>query len=71
MILNIPVFAHFLFNAGSKLRQCDGLTLATKDACTIEAVMSTAITTTIEIARDVPEPNNDLLYKVYKLSVVV
>merc|ERR1712232_260570 len=47
-------------------RQCDGLTLATKDASTIEAVMSTAITTTIKIARDVLEPSNDLLYNVYK-----
>merc|ERR1719454_307107 len=47
-------------------RQCDGLTLATKDASTIEAVMSTAITTTIKIARDVLEPSNELLYNVYK-----
>merc|ERR1719171_364034 len=47
-------------------RQCDGLTLATKDASTIEAVMSTAITTTIKIARDVLDPSNDLLYNVYK-----
>merc|ERR1719413_339616 len=47
-------------------RQCDGLTLATKDAGTIESVMSTAITTTIKIARDVLEPSNDLLYNVYK-----
>jgi 3-dehydroquinate synthase len=47
-------------------RQCDGLTLATKDASTIEAVMSTAITTTIKIARDVLNPSNDLLYNVYK-----
>jgi 3-dehydroquinate synthase len=47
-------------------RQCDGLTLATKDASTIEAVMSTAITTTIKIARDVLETSNDLLYNVYK-----
>jgi len=47
-------------------RQCDGLTLATKDASTIEAVMSTAITTTIKIARDVLETSNELLYNVYK-----
>mmetsp|Transcript_104345 Transcript_104345/g.164646 ORF Transcript_104345/g.164646 Transcript_104345/m.164646 type:complete len:673 (+) Transcript_104345:63-2081(+) len=47
-------------------RQCDGLTLATKDASTIEAVMSTAITTTIKIARDVLEPSNELLYNIYK-----
>merc|ERR1719454_1413584 len=47
-------------------RQCDGLTLATKDASTIEAVMSTAITTTIKIARDVLEPSSELLYNVYK-----
>jgi len=47
-------------------RQCDGLTLATKDASTIEAVMSTAITTTIKIVRDVLETSNELLYNVYK-----
>merc|ERR1719313_2492731 len=47
-------------------RQCDALTLATEDASTIEAVMSTAITTTIKIARDVLEPSNELLYNVYK-----
>merc|ERR1719197_1142254 len=47
-------------------RQCDGLTLATEDASTIEAVMSTAITTTIKIARDVLETSNELLYNVYK-----
>merc|ERR1719335_1667836 len=47
-------------------RQCDGLTLATKDASTIEAVMSTAITTTIKIARDVLDPKNPLLFETYK-----
>lgn len=46
-------------------RQCDGLTLATQDAATIESVMSTTITTTIEITGDVL-PSNRLLYDVYK-----
>ena len=47
-------------------RQCDAQTLATKDASTIEAVMSTTITTTIKIARKVLDPSNHLLYDVYK-----
>merc|ERR1712178_480710 len=47
-------------------RQCDGLTLATKDASTIEAVMSTAISTTIKIARNVLDPSNHLLFDIYK-----
>lgn len=47
-------------------RQCDALTLATPDAATIEAVMSTTITTTIKIARNVLEPSNRLLFDVYK-----
>lgn len=47
-------------------RQCDALTLATTDAATIEAVMSTTITTTIKIARDVLKPSNHLLFDVYK-----
>ena len=47
-------------------RQCDALTLATKDASTIEAVMSTSITTTIKIARKVLDPSNHLLFDVYK-----
>merc|ERR1719197_1221034 len=47
-------------------RQCDALTLATEDASTIEAVMSTTLTTTIKIARDVLQPSNRLLYNVYK-----
>ncbi|CAE8600275.1 unnamed protein product [Polarella glacialis] len=47
-------------------RQCDGFTLATKDASTIEAVMSTTLTTTIKIARKVLEPSNHLLYNIYK-----
>jgi len=47
-------------------RQCDALTLATQDASTIEAVMSTTITTTIKIARNVLDPSNHLLYDVYK-----
>jgi len=47
-------------------RQCDALTLATEDASTIEAVMSTTLTTTIKIARNVLDPSNRLLYNVYK-----
>ncbi|CAK9031026.1 unnamed protein product [Durusdinium trenchii] len=47
-------------------RQCDGLTLATEDSATIESVMSTTITTTIKIARDVLQPSNRLLFDVYK-----
>merc|ERR1711988_698086 len=47
-------------------RQCDALTLATPDASTIEAVMSTTITTTIKIARNVLDPSNHLLFDVYK-----
>merc|ERR1719436_1377453 len=47
-------------------RQCDALTLATEDASTIEAVMSTTLTTTIKIARKVLDPSNALLSNVYK-----
>merc|ERR1711988_1565202 len=47
-------------------RQCDALTLATEDASTIEAVMSTTLTTTIKIARKVLDPSNPLLADVYK-----
>ena len=47
-------------------RQCDALTLATEDASTIEAVMSTTLTTTIKIARKVLDPSNHLLADVYK-----
>merc|ERR1719343_1093329 len=47
-------------------RQCDALTLATPDAATIESVMSTTITTTIKIARNVLDPSNHLLFDVYK-----
>eukprot|EP00441_Pelagodinium_beii_P046718 CAMPEP_0197620890 /NCGR_PEP_ID=MMETSP1338-20131121/1601_1 /TAXON_ID=43686 ORGANISM="Pelagodinium beii, Strain RCC1491" /NCGR_SAMPLE_ID=MMETSP1338 /ASSEMBLY_ACC=CAM_ASM_000754 /LENGTH=469 /DNA_ID=CAMNT_0043190193 /DNA_START=72 /DNA_END=1478 /DNA_ORIENTATION=+ len=47
-------------------RQCDALTLATPDASTIESVMSTTITTTIKIARNVLEPSNHLLFDIYK-----
>jgi len=47
-------------------RQCDALTLATPDAGTIESVMSTTITTTIKIARNVLDPSNHLLFDVYK-----
>ena len=47
-------------------RQCDALTLATPNASTIEAVMSTTLTTTIKIARKVLDPENPLLFDVYK-----
>jgi len=47
-------------------RQCDALTLATKDAGTIESVMSTTVTTTIKIARNTLDPSNHLLFDVYK-----
>ncbi|CAE7900933.1 unnamed protein product [Symbiodinium sp. KB8] len=47
-------------------RQCDAQTLATKDASTIEVVMSTTITTIIKIARKVLVPSNHLLCDVYK-----
>merc|ERR1719201_1629396 len=47
-------------------RQCDALTLATENASTIEAIMSTSITTTIKITRNVLDPTNRLLYDVYK-----
>jgi len=47
-------------------RQCDALTLATPDAATIESVMSTTVTTTIKIARNVLDPSNHLLFDVYK-----
>jgi 3-dehydroquinate synthase len=47
-------------------RQCDALTLATQDASTIEAIMSTSLTTTIKITRDVLSSANRLLYDVYK-----
>eukprot|EP00913_Durusdinium_trenchii_P001499 g1387.t1 len=36
------------------------------DSATIESVMSTTITTTIKIARDVLQPSNRLLFDVYK-----
>ena len=47
-------------------RQCDALTLATESANTIEAIMSTSLTTTIKITRNVLDPSNRLLYDVYK-----
>merc|ERR1719316_2586388 len=47
-------------------RQCDALTLATENASTIEAIMSTSITTTIKITRNVLDPTNRLLYDMYK-----
>merc|ERR1719277_2075092 len=56
--------AHAVFPT-SIYRQCDALTLATPDASTIEAVMSTTLTTTIKIARNVLDPSNTLLSSVY------
>eukprot|EP01047_Picozoa_sp_COSAG01_P019675 COSAG01_NODE_1100_length_11694_cov_24.520138_1_plen_915_part_00 len=50
----------------STYRQCNGLTHATADASTIEAVMSTSITTTIRIQHGVLDPANRLLHDVYK-----
>ena len=47
-------------------RHCDGVTMATPDSKTIEAVMSTSITTTIKITRGILEPSNQTLAEVYK-----
>jgi len=47
-------------------RQCNGHTSATPDASIIEAVMSTSITTTIRVEHGVLNPENRLLYHVYK-----
>jgi len=47
-------------------RHCDGCTMAAPDSRTIEAVMSTNITTTIKITRGVLDPSNKLLAEVYK-----
>jgi 3-dehydroquinate synthase len=47
-------------------RQCDALTLATENSSTIEAIMSTSLTTTIKITRKVMDPTNRLLYDIYK-----
>lgn len=77
--LPVEVYAKYMENAvyledadshavypTSIYRQCDALTLATPDAATIESVMSTSITTTIKIARNVLDPSNHLLFDVYK-----
>jgi len=47
-------------------RHCDGCTMAAPDSRTIEAVMSTNITTTIKITRGVLDPSNKLLAEVYR-----
>lgn len=47
-------------------RHCDSLTLATSDSRTIEAVMSTTLTTTIKITKGVLEPTNRILADVYQ-----
>ena len=39
-------------------RTCDGCTMASPDSSTIEAVMSTSITTTIKITRGILDPKN-------------
>merc|ERR1711920_1040444 len=47
-------------------RDCDGCLMATADSRTIEAVMSTKITTTIKITRDILDPSSRVLAEVYK-----
>ena len=47
-------------------RHSNGLTLATPDSQTIEAVMTTSLTTTIKITRGVLEVTNTILSNVYK-----
>jgi len=47
-------------------RNCDGCMMATEDSRTIEAVMTTDITTTIKITRGLLEPTNRALSEVYK-----
>lgn len=47
-------------------RHCDGLTLATSDSATIEAVMSTTLTTTIKITNNVLDHSNRILADVYQ-----
>merc|ERR1719163_860051 len=47
-------------------RHCDGCTMASPDSQTIEAVMSTNITTTIKITRGILDPSNSILAEVYK-----
>jgi len=47
-------------------RHCDGTTMASPDSQTIEAVMSTNITTTIKITRGILDPSNQILAEVYK-----
>jgi len=47
-------------------RHSNGLTLATPDSQTIEAVMSTTLTTTIKITRGVLDPSNLILANLYQ-----
>ena len=47
-------------------RHCDGCTMATPDSQTIEAVMSTNITTTIKITRGILDPSNKILSEYYR-----
>jgi len=47
-------------------RHCDGCMMATTDSRTIEAVMTTDITTTIKITRGILEPSSRVLAEVYQ-----
>jgi 3-dehydroquinate synthase len=47
-------------------RTCNGVTLATKDSQTIEAVMSTDVTTTIKITKGILKHSNRILAEIYK-----
>jgi len=47
-------------------RVCDGFTMATPTSQTIEAVMSTTLTTTIKITRKILDPDNKILAEIYR-----
>merc|ERR1712161_14283 len=47
-------------------RVCDGFTMATPTSQTIEAVMSTTLTTSIKITRNVLETDNEILAEIYR-----
>merc|ERR1712238_42291 len=47
-------------------RVCDGFTMATPTSQTIEAVMSTTLTTSIKITRNVLETDNKILAEIYR-----
>lgn len=61
----VNIDAHAVYPT-SIYRHCDGLTLATPDSQTIEAVMSTTLTTTIKITKGVLDPSNRILADVYQ-----